>query len=140
MKKAITLKDEEGNAIYPCPFFPIGSIYISVINTNPSTYFGGVWKRFANGRVLVGVDENQSEFAQVNKTGGNKNLQKHTHKYFRQRALTAEPMATPDKGTIFASSNAIADFKTEVNTYSAGTGNSGNLQPYIAVYMWRRVS
>lgn len=139
MNKGVQLKDDTGN-IYPCPYYPVGSIYISVMNTNPSAFFGGEWERFANGRVLVGVDENQSEFATVNKTGGNKNLQSHNHKYFRQKALNAEPGATPDNGTIYASSQAIPDFKTEVYTYNAGSGNSGNLQPYIAVYMWRRVS
>lgn len=43
MKKAITLKDEEGNNIYPCPYYPIGAIYESANNSNPSALFGGTW-------------------------------------------------------------------------------------------------
>lgn len=43
MKKAITLKDEEGNSIYPCPYYPVGAIYESVTSANPSNLFGGTW-------------------------------------------------------------------------------------------------
>lgn len=56
--------------------YPIGSIYTSVINTNPSTYFGGTWSAFATGRTLVGVDTGQTEFDTVEETGGAKT---HTH-------------------------------------------------------------
>ena len=50
--------------------YPVGSIYISVKNTNPSTLFGGTWVAFGTGRTLVGVDTNQSAFNTVEKTGG----------------------------------------------------------------------
>ena len=52
--------------------YPIGSIYVSVKNTNPSTLFGGTWVSFGTGRTLVGVDTNQTEFASIEKTGGSK--------------------------------------------------------------------
>lgn len=158
MNKGVQLKDDTGN-IYPCPYYPVGSIYISVMNTNPSAFFGGVWERFANGRVLVGVDENQSEFATVNKTGGNKNLQKHNH--------TMNDAGNHIHKTDYGETIAVGRWQWQANssTYAAndnqngyllrgmgyagnhnhtinnsGSGDSGNLQPYIAVYMWRRVS
>lgn len=34
--------------------YPVGSIYLSVKNTNPSTYFGGTWVAWGSGRVPVG--------------------------------------------------------------------------------------
>lgn len=53
--------------------WPVGSVYISVLNTNPSTLFGfGTWAAFATGRTLVGIDGNQTEFDAVEKTGGAK--------------------------------------------------------------------
>lgn len=66
--------------------YPIGAIYISVISTNPTTLFGGTWERFANGRTLIGVSENDNDFNMVKKTGGEKahvltvaEMPSHTH-------------------------------------------------------------
>ena len=35
--------------------YPIGSIYISIKNTNPNTFIGGAWKSIGSNRVLMGV-------------------------------------------------------------------------------------
>lgn len=35
--------------------YPIGSLYITTTATNPTTYFGGTWERYGEGRVLMGV-------------------------------------------------------------------------------------
>ncbi|MBS5053200.1 MAG: phage tail protein [Clostridiales bacterium] len=59
--------------------YPVGSIYISVNNANPATFFGGSWVAFATGRTLVGVDASQGEFNSVEKAGGHKELQSHAH-------------------------------------------------------------
>lgn len=58
---------EELDSIYP-----IGSVYISINHTNPGTIFGGTWERFGNGKVLVGVDENDTDFSTVEHSGGEK--------------------------------------------------------------------
>lgn len=59
--------------------YPIGSVYTSVNNRNPSIWLGGTWVPFGAGRTLVGVDTGQSEFNSVEKPGGHKELQSHTH-------------------------------------------------------------
>lgn len=65
---------------------PIGSIEINVSGANPSTYIGGTWQQWGQGRVPVGVDTTDSDFNTVEKTGGEKkrqitvnNLPAHTH-------------------------------------------------------------
>lgn len=35
--------------------YPIGSIYLSVVNTNPSTYFGGVWEQISGYYLYAGT-------------------------------------------------------------------------------------
>ena len=37
--------------------YPVGAIYASVADTDPSELFGGTWERFAKGQALVGCDE-----------------------------------------------------------------------------------
>lgn len=54
--------------------YPIGSIYMSVNDTNPATFLGGTWVRWGQGCVPVGVDENDTIFEEAEKTGGE---QKH---------------------------------------------------------------
>lgn len=50
--------------------YPVGSIYMSVNATNPSTYFGGTWVAWGTGRVPVGINTSDSNFNSVEKTGG----------------------------------------------------------------------
>ena len=61
-------------------FYPVGCIYQSTKNTDPSTMFGGTWGRIANGRTLVAVNESDTELNVAKKTGGSVNpLTEHTH-------------------------------------------------------------
>lgn len=118
--------------------YPIGSIYISVNNANPSTVFGGSWESFGTGKTLVGVDTSQTEFNTVEKTGGSKYLQEHRHSYMTT-TLTYNDYI--DGGTVVA----IPKGSTNQAVYKISEppdvpyANSGNLQPYITVYMWKRV-
>ena len=50
--------------------YPIGSIYMSVNSTNPKTIFGGEWVAWGQGRVPICVDNLDSNFDTVEKTGG----------------------------------------------------------------------
>ena len=50
--------------------YPVGSIYMSVNATNPSTYFGGTWVAWGTGRVPVGINTSDTNFNTVEKTGG----------------------------------------------------------------------
>ena len=71
----------------PLDAWPVGSIFLSVVNTNPSTLLGGgTWVAFAAGRVLVGVSAAEIEFDTLEETGGAKTvtlteaqLPAHTH-------------------------------------------------------------
>lgn len=52
--------------------YPIGAIYLSMTSTNPSEYFGGTWARIAQGKMLVGVNEDDTDFKTANLNGGSK--------------------------------------------------------------------
>ena len=121
-------------------FYPVGSIFQSTDETNPETFIGGTWERFGNGRVLVGVNESDTDFNTVNKTGGEKahvltaaENGPHTHSYtrtFNNNFVKVEPSTTygtrlTDNGT----------------TSSSGGGQAhNNLQPFVTVYRWQRTA
>ena len=39
----------QGTKFYPAPYFPIGSIYLTVGDYNPNIYFGGTWVKMSGG-------------------------------------------------------------------------------------------
>lgn len=130
--------------------YPIGCLYTSYVNQNPHDLYGiGTWTRI-NGRVIVGVSESESEFSSAGKTGGEK-----TH------VLSANEMPSHGHTDSVDIKNANAEakgygltstsgFKDRVIINNSGkathTGAAGggaahnNLQPYMALYMWRRTA
>lgn len=128
--------------------YPIGSIYISVIDVNPANYFGGTWEAFGTGRTLVGVDATQTEFNTVLKTGGSKYLQKHNHDIGSGDGINSyifgfAPETSPQVGQnhYYLKYDGTANGPRRIiGAKNTGNGDSENLQPYITVYMWRRIS
>lgn len=44
--KAIKMKDKNGNIFYPCPYYPVGSIYETTNSGfKPADVFGGTWTK-----------------------------------------------------------------------------------------------
>lgn len=121
--------------------FPVGAIYISLTSTNPSAFFAGTWEQL-KGKFLVGVDSSDTDFKTSGKTGGEK-----THK-LKVSELPNFHLTFP------AGTNATvsADYDRAASSFAGGTpkdlstssigGNEAhnNLPPYIAVYMFKRVS
>ena len=125
--------------------FPIGSIFISVTNTNPSSFLGGTWQSFGAGRTLVGVDTSQTEFNTVQKTGGSKThtltieqIPSHSHS-INLPFYNYQQNGNGFNGQVYKTSNVSQQNSLKTNT--SGNGNPhNNLQPYITVYFWRRTA
>jgi microcystin-dependent protein len=65
---------EMANAVSTAAW-PVGSIYESVLATNPATLLGvGTWTAHGAGRVTVAIDASQTEFDTVDETGGAKTV------------------------------------------------------------------
>ena len=143
--------------------YPVGAIYMSTSQTNPASIFGGgTWVQWGSGRVPVGVSATETEFNTVEKTGGSKNLAAHTHTFTAQFGLrsgksgyqgghggtnvtyTAKGDTSskyyPWDANTSGSEQYLDKVRINGNTGSTGTGNSGNLQPYITCYMWKRTA
>ena len=122
--------------------YPVGSIYTSVNSTNPSTFFGGTWERFGNGKVLIGVDEEDTSFSTVEKTGGEK-----THKLTVSEMPSHSHTLTINDHVDYTGGGAFRTYKGDTSANytkdihsTGGSQAHNNLQPYITVYMWKRVA
>lgn len=93
--------------------YPVGSIYMSVNNTNPSTIFGGTWVAWGSGKVPVGVNTSETEFNTVEKTGGEK-----THE------LTTNEM--PEHSHSYVGSGHRHDISGHTHSFTGYTDNAGN--------------
>lgn len=136
MSKGIKFRNKNNEPIYPCPYFPVGSIYLSMTNTNPSIYFGGTWELMKD-RFLLGAGGAYS----AGSTGGEKThkltvseMPSHSHNLGYRIGGGAGSTWYIDGGTVdnWGSSTAVQS--------TGGNAAHNNMPPYIAVYIWRRTA
>lgn len=159
MSKAVQFKNSDGEKIYPCPYYPVGSIYLSVNSTNPGTIFGGTWEQIKD-RFLLSAGNTYK----AGNTGGNTN---HHHLYrvgwygYYSAVSSSDTKLIglydyPNSKWNYGSRDSGMDVTTEINSglnkarsdinsiasYSAGanTQDTSSLPPYLVVYVWKRVS
>lgn len=134
--------------------YPIGAIYLSTVDTNPSTLFGfGTWEQIKD-RFLLGASSTYNGGS----TGGEAsvkltkaNLPEETGSISFHGKFTGNMVA--GASGVFSPDLVITDKYANGNTsqgansveriaYSNGGENKAhnNMPPYLAVYMWKRVS
>ena len=146
--------------------YPIGSIYMSVNNVNPSILFGGTWEQI-KGRYLMGAgktSQNTNTYHgtlpaealtwdwQAGDTLGEydhilstNEMPSHNHQGITWYGDNTQPI-TLNTGsyTGFAlpySSGTNQDSKNAIHTNSTGGGLAhNNMPPSLVVYMWKRTA
>lgn len=125
--------------------FPIGSTYITQEDVNPSTILNfGTWERL-KGKVCLGLDENDEQFNQIGKTGGEKEhiltiseIPSHNH-IIENPFYSFLENAYGLNGQVYK-----GEKKEESQTITSNVGGGqahNNLQPFeIVGYMWIRKS
>lgn len=131
--------------------YPIGSIYITVNNTNPANLFGGSWEQIRD-RFLLAAGTNYP----VGSMGG---ATTHTHTLANGYAQatyiwmnnenrlmlnhkTAGAYTANRYTSTAAPSYTDANWGGITDGISLGgtTDSSSNMPPYLAVYVWKRIS
>lgn len=135
--------------------YPVGSIYLSVTDTDPATLFGGTWERISQGRFLLGAGSNAAnstdywgaypagkESFPVGEMGGEvehtltvDEMPSHAH---AERLEWSNTKAWGLTGT-GEGANAVVDQGTATEATGGGKPHN-NLPPYLVVCMWKRVS
>ena len=134
--------------------YPVGSIYMSMSNINPSVIFGGTWAKTAAGRVLVGQHDDMEQFDTVGKYGGEfshtlteDEIPSHSHKTvfnwldthggrYTGSSNTIMGLGTTNNCYTWVSNGYLLDIGVNKNT--GGGQPHNNLQPYLVVNIWER--
>ncbi|MCJ1989021.1 phage baseplate protein [Lactococcus carnosus] len=124
---------------------PVGTILSTLNSANPSTYLGGVWSRYGQGRTLVGVNESDTDFSTTGKTGGEKATKLSADQIPEDLKLTVSGVTAIGGTSSKLFSTGGGDYSTagsigEVKISNAKGIAHNNLQPFITVYFWRRTA
>ena len=150
MSKGIVFRNHQNEKIYPCSYYPIGSIFLSISNINPSTFFGGRWEQIKD-RFLLCAGNNYT----AGNTGGEANhtlsiFEMPSHNHGQVKGSYSPHYVIGIRGDGGGGGNNTAmpsSMSYQNNTYSGnymdnvGGGQAhNNMPPYLVVYAWKRVS
>ena len=123
----------------------VGQVIMSTALTTAAqvaNVYGGTWEAWGKGRVPVGVDPNDTDFNAANKTGGSKTVtlqlsQIPAHGHMMGQTYSGWKLSGNGNGPagLYTGYGLTDRSKNE-----GGSGAHDNLQPYITIYMWRRIA
>ena len=126
--------------------YPVGSIYMSVNSTNPSTLFGGTWEQIKD-RFLLSCGNtyaNGSTGGEATHTLTVDEIPSHKHAF-----AVNQPDMGGDivyNGPAYVNSIGVNNPAYSNGGYLPNVGRTGgdqphnNMPPYLAVYMWKRTA
>lgn len=138
--------------------FPVGSVFLSVVSTNPGTLLGyGTWSAIAAGRMLVGLNASDSDFDTAEETGGAKThtlteteMPSHTHvQNAHSHAITELRDATTGGSTtniaLTADTSSTLGTKTTASATPTNQNTGGGqahsiMNPYFVIHIWKRTA
>ena len=118
--------------------YPVGSIYMSVLSTNPQTIFGGSWTQIKDRFLLACGDEyvNGATGGTATHTLSVSEMPQHSHKENYSNLYNV------GGGVVLGSGN-VCYANAGLNYYTENTGGGqphNNMPPYLAVYIWKRTA
>ncbi len=124
--------------------YPVGSIYMSVNSTSPSTLFGGTWVQLKD-RFLLGAGDTYTN----GKTGGAAEVtltvnQMPSHRHSTAQEYVSENGNSFDDYTVqsdhLSPTEAESKYYPNYTDYTGGGKAHNNMPPYLTVYMWKRTA
>lgn len=144
--------------------YPVGSIYMSVNNANPSTLFGGTWQQIKDKFLLACGDtynngetggEASHNYTPTGTVGGHaltiNEMPNHLHE-FNDAAFTSQQYGQykldlytdtgtrVDSDTILETTNSTGGGQEHNHDFTGNAVTFDNLPPYLAVNVWVRTA
>lgn len=132
--------------------YPVGSIYLSVNNVNPSTIFGGTWEQIQDTFLLAAgstytAGDTGGNIEHTHTTGDHTltvtEMPRHNHGVYYRANYGSGSLWGIDPGTLGTSNNGEKAIQYVGGNQAHNHGNTStesNMPPYLAVYMWKRLS
>ena len=138
--------------------YPVGSVYISVTSTNPKVLFGGEWTQIKDTFLLACGNSyaNGATGGEANHTLTANEIPSHRHTVQHYYGVdTGYVPASSTAGSVAVRTDTIGisntggtftdrssgDYRsTNLIGYTGGSQAHNNMPPYLAVYMWKRIS
>lgn len=142
---SLTISDSNNNSLsFEAIFnriYPVGSIYISTNDINPSTLFTGTWEKIENRFLLA-----SGSSYQLGSTGGEtthkltiNELPSHTHNASAGQFSSTSPNVTP--GTVMSfDSGQYKRYSMNSTSSTGGSKAHNNMPPYLVVSIYKRIS
>ena len=119
--------------------YPVGAVYISVNSTSPASLFGGTWEQLKD-RFLLGAGSTYT----AGSTGGEaahtltvNEMPNHNHASGHGFHNVASGSNVETLSNYYIDGD---DYSVNKTSYIGGGAAHNNMPPYLAVYMWKRVS
>lgn len=148
--------------------YPVGHVYISTNNVDPGTLFGGTWQALPAGRVLLAQGESDwgtnytagstggeathklttSEMPAHNHTGSTNSTGAHNHTIrchsgsYSGKNMIYESLRNGTSAYFngdWTNDNGVHSHTVTIKNNGGGAAHN-NMQPYLAVYMWKRTA
>lgn len=145
--------------------YPVGSIYMSTVSTNPATLFGfGTWEAMPAGRVLLAQGKSSwgttynagstggeathqltvGELPSHNHTASTNTTGAHTHTYTWRESqgwAGSKSASSVWENTATNNTGSAGNHSHTVTINNTGSSNAhNNMPPYLVVYMWKRTA
>lgn len=147
LARGVFLK-KNGEKYYPAPYMPIGSIYLTVSNDNPSKWFGGTWEKMSGGYLYACVNSiGNSSYTGISTQG-------HALTQGQLPKVTGHIEFTPVDGfncygcftNYGSSSQKVSAARNSLQTTWGADLSFGNNEAhshniaYIGVWCWKRIA
>lgn len=129
--------------------YPVGCIYQSASPTSPASFLGGTWERIKDKFILAAGDTYAA-----GSTGGSANHNHSIGEMFAAAYINGSYMEYHYSGNtgwtakyknlipngITETSLSDKIYRSGITVYGSPTKEAGTLPPYVAMYVWKRIS
>lgn len=134
-------------------FYPVDSVYISTVNTNPASFLGGTWVAISREDAVLRASNTYGLTGSDTHTLTTKEMPAHSHQEdnfvvvvakngtrIQQDGLVIEGKSKRNHNIVANYSNYVTNNEWKVTQYTGGGASHSIVQRSINCFVWRRTA